>query len=206
MQRYYLSEIFFSINGEGLQIGIPMVFIRLSGCNLRCKWCDTKYSWIQKDQKNLEDIIHEVEKYNTKWVCITGGEPLLQEIRHIIKKLKYRISLETNGTIYDDVIKKVDFVSVDIKTPSSGEKNDLTVLQKILDNMKDGQLKAVISDKKDHAFVKRSLDKLDLKFPLILQPNFFEISYGDLFSLYLRDPIDHDIRILMQLHKAGGLE
>ena len=122
MQRYYLSEIFFSINGEGLQIGIPMVFIRLSGCNLRCKWCDTKYSWIQKDQKNLEDIIHEVEKYNTKWVCITGGEPLLQEIRHIINKLKYRISLETNGTIYDDVIKKVDFVSVDIKIPSSGEK------------------------------------------------------------------------------------
>lgn len=61
MQRYYLSEIFFSINGEGLQIGIPMVFIRLSGCNLRCKWCDTEYSWIQKDQKNIEDIIHKVE-------------------------------------------------------------------------------------------------------------------------------------------------
>ena len=101
MQKYFLSEIFFSINGEGLQIGKPMAFIRLAGCNLRCKWCDTKGSWIQKDQATLEDIVKEVSKYNTEWVCITGGEPLLQDIEPLIKKLQYKISLETNGTIYD---------------------------------------------------------------------------------------------------------
>jgi len=206
MQKYFLSEIFFSINGEGLQIGKPMAFIRLAGCNLRCKWCDTKDSWIQKDQATLEDIVKEVSKYNTEWVCITGGEPLLQDIEPLIKKLQYKISLETNGTIYNDVIKKIDFVSVDIKTPSSGMKNDFKVLQKILGVMSYGQLKAVISDKNDYLFVKKSLNDIDLNFPLILQPNFFKLSYKELFSLYLEDPIDHDLRILMQIHKIGDLK
>ncbi|MCK4310947.1 MAG: 7-carboxy-7-deazaguanine synthase QueE, partial [Methanomicrobia archaeon] len=175
MQKYFLSEIFFSVNGEGLQIGIPMVFIRLSGCNLRCKWCDTKDSWVQNDQVTLDDIVKEVDNYDTEWVCITGGEPLLQDIKPLIKKLQYKISLETNGTIYDDIIKEIDFVSVDIKTPSSEMKNDFKVLQKVLDNTKDGQLKAVISDENDYLFVKNSLNEIDLKFPLILQPNFFEL-------------------------------
>lgn len=206
MQKYFLSEIFFSINGEGLQIGIPMVFIRLSGCNLRCKWCDTKDSWVQNDQVSLDDIVREVDNYDTEWVCITGGEPLLQDIKPLIKKLQYKISLETNGTIYDDIIKEIDFVSVDIKTPSSGMKNDFTVLQKVLDNTKDGQLKAVISDENDYLFVKNSLNEIDLKFPLILQPNFFELSYKDLFSLYSKNPVDHELRILMQLHKIGDLK
>ena len=206
MQKYFLSEIFFSVNGEGLQIGIPMVFIRLSGCNLRCKWCDTKDSWVQNDQVSLDDIVKEVDKYDTEWVCITGGEPLLQDIKPLIKKLQYKISLETNGTIYDDIIKEIDFVSVDIKTPSSGMKNDFTVLQKVLDTTKDGQLKTVISDENDYLFVKNSLNEIDLKFPLILQPNFFELSYKDLFSLYSKNPVDHEIRILMQLHKIGDLK
>ncbi|MCK4637150.1 MAG: 7-carboxy-7-deazaguanine synthase QueE [Methanomicrobia archaeon] len=206
MQKYFLSEIFFSVNGEGLQIGIPMVFIRLSGCNLRCKWCDTKDSWVQNDQVSLDDIVREVDKYDTEWVCITGGEPLLQDIKPLIKKLQYKISLETNGTIYDDIIKEIDFVSVDIKTPSSEMKNDFTVLQKVLDNTKYGQLKAVISDENDYLFVKNSLNEIDLKFPLILQPNFFELSYKDLFSLYSKNPVDHEIRILMQLHKIGDLK
>ncbi len=206
MQKYFLSEIFFSVNGEGLQIGIPMAFIRLSGCNLRCKWCDTKDSWVQKDQVSLDDIVKEVDNYDTEWVCITGGEPLLQDIKPLIKKLQYKISLETNGTIYDDIIKEIDFVSVDIKTPSSEMKNDFTVLQKVLDNTKDGQLKTVISDENDYLFVKNSLNEIDLKFPLILQPNFFELSYKDLFSLYSKNPVDHEIRILMQLHKIGDLK
>ena len=206
MQKYFLSEIFFSVNGEGLQIGIPMVFIRLSGCNLRCKWCDTKDSWVQNDQVTLDDIVKEVDNYDTEWVCITGGEPLLQDIKPLIKKLQYKISLETNGTIYDDIIKEIDFVSVDIKTPSSEMKNDFKVLQKVLDNTKDGQLKAVISDENDYLFVKNSLNEIDLKFPLILQPNFFELSYKDLFSLYSKNPVDHEIRILMQLHKIGDLK
>ena len=206
MQKYFLSEIFFSVNGEGLQIGIPMVFIRLSGCNLRCKWCDTKDSWVQNDQVSLDDIVKEVDKYDIEWVCITGGEPLLQDIKPLIKKLQYKISLETNGTIYDDIIKEIDFVSVDIKTPSSGMKNDFTVLQKVLDTTKDGQLKTVISDENDYLFVKNSLNEIDLKFPLILQPNFFELSYKDLFSLYSKNPVDHEIRILMQLHKIGDLK
>ena len=84
--------------------------------------------------------------------------------------------------------------------------NDFKVLQKILDVMKCGQLKAVISDKNDYLFVKKSLNYIDLNFPLILQPNFFKLSYKELFSLYLEDPIGHDLRILMQIHKRGDLK
>jgi hypothetical protein len=76
----------------------------------------------------------------------------------------------------------------------------------VLDTTKDGQLKAVISDENDYLFVKNSLNEIDLKFPLILQPNFFELSYKDLFSLYNKNPVDHELRILMQLHKIGDLK
>ncbi|MEA1993937.1 MAG: 7-carboxy-7-deazaguanine synthase QueE [Euryarchaeota archaeon] len=205
-KKYYLHEIFFSVNGEGLQSGRPMVFIRLSGCNLRCNWCDTKGSWVQKEKKSSDEIIKKVREYRTDWVCITGGEPLLQDLDPLISQLDRKISLETNGTIYKDLIKKADFVSADIKPPSSGMQIDLAVLQKILDSMKDGELKAVITDKDDYLFVKNVLKEIDPEVPLVLQPNYYELSYNELFSLYREDPIDHDVRIMMQLHKAGGIQ
>ena len=99
-----VTEIFYSLQGEGLFLGIPAVFLRLSGCNLRCKWCDTKYAWNPKNAKQMEvtEIAKVIKKYPAKHLVITGGEPLLQqqEILSLIKKLKnYYIEIETNGTI-----------------------------------------------------------------------------------------------------------
>lgn len=206
MTMYYLHEIFFSVNGEGLQSGRPMVFVRLSGCNLRCNWCDTKEAWVQKEKRSSHEIIESVREYRTNWVCITGGEPLLQDLEPLISELEYKISLETNGTIYKDVIKKADFVSADIKTPSSGMQMDPAILQKILDSIEKGELKAVITDKKDYLFVKNVLKEIKTDSPLVLQPNYYELSYSELFSLYREDPIDHEVRIMMQLHKTGGIQ
>ncbi len=205
MQKYFLSEIFFSLNGEGLQSGMPTGFIRLAGCNLRCNWCDTSYARTREDQVSLDDIVDEIEDFSTNWICITGGEPLLQDIAPLVEALPHNVALETNGTIYKDVIKDVEFVSVDLKTPSSGMQIDLPILQKILDTMEEGQLKAVISDRDDYLFVKNVLRQIDLDVPLILQPNFHELQYKKLFSIYREDPIDHDLRILTQLHKLGDL-
>jgi len=101
-----ISEIFYSVQGEGLTIGQPSIFIRLSGCNKKCSWCDSKYSWNEGESKTIFDIIKEVRKYNCYNIVITGGEPLLQQSQ-LIKLMEqlleinpfYHFEIETNGTI-----------------------------------------------------------------------------------------------------------
>ena len=121
-----INEIFASIQGEGKYLGYPQVFIRFTGCNLRCSWCDTQYAWEEGIEMTRQQIIKAITKYDVNSVCITGGEPLMQiaELRELIADLKkrgYFIQLETNGTIYDqNIFESVDCVSLDIKPPSSG--------------------------------------------------------------------------------------
>ncbi|OGJ42789.1 hypothetical protein A3B60_02275 [Candidatus Peregrinibacteria bacterium RIFCSPLOWO2_01_FULL_39_12] len=111
-----VTEIFYSLQGEGLFLGIPAVFLRLNGCNLRCKWCDTKYALDPKNarQMTIDEITKIIKKYPAKHLVITGGEPLLQqkEILSLIKKLKnYYIEVETNGTIKSTLDNYVDLYS-----------------------------------------------------------------------------------------------
>jgi 7-carboxy-7-deazaguanine synthase len=130
-----ISEISYSIEGEGIEIGKPEIFLRLTGCNLRCKWCDTKYALKNGKELNHKKILLEIGNYPCKNVSITGGEPLLQqrELLKLIKKLKkleYRIQLNTNGTTFDqDIFSNVDLVTIDCKCPSSGEKSNMDVLR-----------------------------------------------------------------------------
>ncbi|BCU67134.1 radical SAM protein [Sulfolobales archaeon HS-7] len=125
---YYIIEIFTSIQGEGLLIGRPSNFVRLAGCNLRCVWCDTKYSWYMRDGKkmNSEEILSQISP-EVKLTTITGGEPLLQDIVELVVKLKqagYIVALETSGTIKprEELRKYVDFFSVSPKLSNSGFK------------------------------------------------------------------------------------
>lgn len=97
-----ISEIFFSSQGEGLRVGEPTIFVRLSGCNVRCKFCDTKYAWNKGKKESVERILKRIERFKnlTKWVCITGGEPTLQDISNLVINLKnsgYFVQIETNG-------------------------------------------------------------------------------------------------------------
>lgn len=120
-----INEIFFSIQGESSYIGSPTVFIRTSGCHLRCHYCDTTYAYNEGQLMDLENILAEVKKYHSEYVCLTGGEPLLQKESFSLLKqlcdLGYKVSLETSGDIdclkVDPRVKKI----IDIKTPDSGE-------------------------------------------------------------------------------------
>ena len=130
-----INEIFFSIQGEGQYIGLPMAFIRISGCNLRCNWCDTKYAYDEGFELGVDEILKKIHNYSTKYVCVTGGEPLANsEINQLLEKLLdsgYTILLETNGSFPINTIPKSDSIktSLDIKCPSSGEEAKMDLIQ-----------------------------------------------------------------------------
>lgn len=128
MTSYRVCEIFFSIQGEGEVIGIPSVFIRLAGCNLRCVWCDTAYSWSSGTYMHIGQIIDSIRAYKAPLITITGGEPLLQFLTPLVKELKKnfkaKICVETNGTISPlrepSLLDLVDIWSVSPKLSNSG--------------------------------------------------------------------------------------
>jgi len=156
-----VSEIFYSIEGEGIEIGRPEVFIRLAGCNLRCAWCDTKYALENGKEMSIKEIVEEIRKYPCKSVSITGGEPLLQkekllELVNQLKALSYWIQINTNGTVSDEeIFRIVDLISMDCKCPSSGMKSDFNVLEKTLRLFgPKTQFKFIVSNVKDYQYAK----------------------------------------------------
>ena len=173
-----ISEIFYSIQGEGRLIGMPSVFIRTVGCNLRCVWCDTPYtSWQpQGTTWSLSNILYEVQKHPTEYVVITGGEPLLApEIEALSQELKLRgrhITIETAGTIFKPI--RCDLISLSPKLanstpwrrqggkfalPHERQRLNLPVIQKFLDKY-DYQLKFVVAEKKDFDEIAEILKQL----------------------------------------------
>lgn len=202
-----VTEIFYSIEGEGIEIGRPEIFIRLATCNLRCKWCDTKYALKNGKEMGIEKIIQEVKKYSCKSVSITGGEPLLQrkELLGLVKKLKrsgYWIQINTNGTIFDgEIFSLVDLVTMDCKCPSSGMKSDLEVLRKTKDLFgSKSQFKFIISNEEDYRYAKDIvLASLSGKI------NVFQPEWGNrkftkkLVEFVKRDQLD--VRITLQQQK-----
>ena len=214
MNKIKINEIFFSIQGEGNKIGIPTIFIRFSGCNLDCNYCDTYHQ--KGDMMSVDRIMEEITKYPVKEVCITGGEPLIQltPLKLLILKLKqhgYVITLETNGTFYDDILNHVDLVSFDIKLPSSGVQSNPDLI-KYLDP-KRTQLKFVIGNlEEDYKKAKEiiQMDYISRKndFSIIFMP----VSWGkteyinkdykllkNLTDKVLQDQLN--VRVLPQLHK-----
>ncbi len=176
-----ISEIFYSIQGEGKWTGIPSVFVRTSGCNLRCSWCDTPYtSW--KPEKNLikiEDIIEKVESFDkTNHVVITGGEPMIQknigELINSLKEKKKTLTIETNGTVFRPL--NVDLWSISPKLSNSTPKGkwskiheqkriNYSSLNKIINfavkEKKDYQLKFVVEDEKDILEIEKVIKNLE---------------------------------------------
>ncbi len=162
MAELYLYEVFYSIQGETSFVGRPAVFVRLAGCNLKCKWCDTVYARNKKKKSKYSDIFTEIEKYSCSVVVITGGEPLVQkESLGFMNKLLvrgYDVFLETNGSV--DISKVPGRVKVilDMKPPSSGEKDsmDFSNLKKL---RKKDELKFVVADREDFEWSCRIVEK-----------------------------------------------
>ncbi len=198
-----VNEIFLSIQGEGEGVGKPTVFVRLTGCNLRCTWCDTEYAFYEGKDMSIREIMKEVEKYGIGRVCITGGEPLLQkeslELTDRLIEKGYEVSIETNGSLPIEGINKKAVISMDWKTPSSGEtekmrKENLKYLEE-----KD-QLKFVIAGEEDYTYSRNFLEENREKIgcEIIFQP-LGGLNIKWLAKRILEDKMD--IRVLPQLHK-----
>ena len=201
-EKLNINEIFYSLQGEAREVGFPTVFIRLTGCPLRCSYCDTEYAFKGNNLIGIDDIVSEVEKYNTKYVCVTGGEPLAQINCNILldslAKKDYQISLETSGCIdISHVNPKVSIV-MDIKTPSSGEQ-DANKYENINLLEKKDQLKIVIGSKDDFNFAKDLIDKYPTKAEVLLSTVFDKVSPTMLAQWVLDNQLN--VRMQVQLHK-----
>lgn len=203
-----INEIFYSIQGEGKWTGLPNIFIRTAGCNLRCKYCDTEYAYKEGNNKTIKEILDEITKYQCKKICLTGGEPLIQEdsiklIKRLLKQ-NYSICLETNGSKDIKPLKKKKnlLISLDIKCPSSKmEKKMLFENIKFLEN-KD-QLKFVIKDKKDYDYAKNILKKYSTKCDIFFQP-VWGTKPEKIADWILKDNLD--VKLGMQIHKILNLK
>ena len=205
-----VSEIFHSIEGEGIEIGRQEIFIRLAECNLRCTWCDTKYALEKGKEMSVDDVITEVARYPCKSVSITGGEPLLQkeelsELVQRLKKLDYWIQINTNGTIFDEkIFRLANLISMDCKCPSSGMKSDSEILKRTreLFNSKT-QFKFVIANKKDFEHAKKIISSFLYKAShVVFQP---EWNSRKKFTRRLVDHVKKDnlnVRIIIQQQKV----
>ena len=202
-----ISEIFYSVEGEGIQIGRLEVFVRLSKCNLNCKWCDTKYAKQDGREMEIQEVLSEIEKYRCKNISITGGEPLCQSSQLLdllsqLKSLGYWVQINTNGTLFDRrIFELVDLVSMDCKCPSSGEKSNMAVVEKtraLFDHK--AQLKFVVSDKTDLDYAKHIIKKLNPT-NSIIQPEWAHRK----FAIKIVDSVKKDglnSRIIIQQHKV----
>ena len=201
-----VNELFYSLQGESSYAGRPCVFIRLTGCNLRCSYCDTRYAYEEGTDTNLDLIIDQVSSYRCPLVEITGGEPLIQvETPALILRLlerNFKVLLETNGS---QNIQRVDdrcIKVVDLKCPSSGmeARNDLENLKKLGSN---DELKFVIGDRIDFEYAKGILDEYQ-KFFSAINPVHFSPVFGMLEPKLLAQWIleEHlEVRLQLPLHK-----
>lgn len=185
-------------------VGTPTVFLRATGCNLRCNYCDTTYAYQKGKEMSIPEIVDEIIKFSCPNVCITGGEPLLQKdtpklIERLLEK-KYTICLETNGSIdiKNLVGKKSVMISLDIKCPSSDSHQQM-IMENISYLSKADQLKFIIKDKKDYDYAKKILHECRPTCAVFFQP-VWGIPPKKLASWILHDALP--VRLSLQLHKV----
>ena len=204
-ERLKITEIFLSLQGEARQAGWPTVFVRLTGCPLRCQYCDTAYAFQGGEWWSIDDILAEVAKQGVRHVCVTGGEPLSQKRRLILLRALcdagYDVSLETSGAIdIADVDTRVSRV-VDIKTPGSGEvaRNLWSNLALLTPN---DQVKFVICSRADFDWACEVLaeHRIHERCDVLFSPSHAQVSPRELADWIVEARVP--VRFQMQLHKA----
>ena len=205
MNQLRITEIFYSLQGEARTVGKPTVFVRLTGCPLRCQYCDTAYAFSGGTMRNIDDIVDEVASYKPRYITVTGGEPLAQPncstLLSRLCDLGAEISLETSGALdVGGVDDRINIV-MDIKTPDSGEvdRNDYANIQKLKPS---DQIKFVICSRKDYEWARFKIDELNLSDrvdEVLLSPSQTELEARVLADWMLKDHLH--ARLQVQLHK-----
>ena len=199
-----IHEIFHSLQGESTRVGLPTVFVRLTGCPLRCGYCDTAYAFQGGANMSLEQILERVAGYGAKYVTVTGGEPLAQkECIPLLEKLcdaGYNVSLETSGAMDTNKVDARVSVILDIKTPGSGEEKKN--LWSNLDRIKPtDEVKFVLCGREDYDWARRVLAERGLadKCTVLFSPVYSQLNPTDLADWVLQDRLP--VRMQVQLHK-----
>jgi 7-carboxy-7-deazaguanine synthase len=203
-QRLRITEIFHSLQGEADTVGLPTVFVRLTGCPLRCRYCDTAYAFHGGEWRSLARILDEVSAFGTRYVCVTGGEPLAQrQCLTLLTRLcdaGYRVSLETSGAIDIGAVDQRVVRVVDVKTPGSTE-----VERNRLENFPllrpSDQLKFVICDRADYEWSRAFIAAHQLlgRCPILFSPSHEQLPAAHLADWILADRLP--VRFQVQLHK-----
>ncbi|MDO8293430.1 MAG: 7-carboxy-7-deazaguanine synthase QueE [Gallionella sp.] len=199
-----ISEIFFSLQGETSRIGLPTVFIRLTGCPLRCTYCDTSYAFTGGQNMGVAEILRQVAEYSPRYVTVTGGEPLAQKnclpLLRALCDTGYEVSLETGGALDIGEVDARVMRVVDIKTPASGEaeKNRWENLPLLT---RHDEIKFVLCDENDYQWAKQILlqHRLAEKCAVLFSPAHGTLNAAQLAEWILRDRLP--VRMLLQLHK-----
>jgi len=202
--RLKITEIFYSLQGEALNVGLPTVFIRLTGCPLRCSYCDTAYAFTGGEWMDIESILDSIKQYDTPHIMVTGGEPLAQQnciqLLQQLCDLDYKVLLETSGAILVDKVDSRVVKVLDIKTPASNEESKNKFENFAWLNDKD-QLKFVICDEADYQWSKVLIkqQQLEGKCEILFSPSYEQLDPTILSEWILRDQLK--VRFQIQLHK-----
>jgi 7-carboxy-7-deazaguanine synthase len=200
-----IAEIFRSLQGEGSNQGRPCLFIRLAGCNLHCCWCDTPYAQAGGSDMSIDAILEQVWRLNPPYVCITGGEPLLQgdDLEPLLSSLHARgtsIDIETNGTIDFSRLQPYASICMDVKCPSSGQKSNLGLLKAL--RLKDS-VKFVVKDQTDCQYALEIITSHRISGEIFISPVF-----GSDYKMIAKFILDNNlpVRFQIQLHKIAGVK
>jgi 7-carboxy-7-deazaguanine synthase len=203
--RLRITEIFYSLQGETTTAGLPTVFVRLTGCPLRCHYCDTQYAFHGGERKALAEVLAEVEAFDPRYVTVTGGEPLAQpECPPLLKALcdrGYRVSLETSGALPVAAVDPRVHIILDLKTPGSGEVGR-NLWSNIAHLSAKDEIKFVICDRTDYEWARLKIDEHNLAITgaeLLFSPSQGQLEARTLADWVLADRLA--VRLQLQLHK-----
>ena len=203
-ERLKITEVFYSLQGEALQVGLPTVFVRLTGCPLRCLYCDTTYSFHGGDWRSFDDLIDEIKSHGTPHVCVTGGEPLAQKnCPQFLSRLLdegFSVSLETSGAMDISATDARVIRVLDLKTPDSAE-CDKNLWDNLPHLTPQDQIKIVICSRADYDWAKQVLADKALAdiCTVMFSPSHEQVGATELAEWILEDKLP--VRLQMQLHK-----